>query len=125
MTDNDRTGFQAPTSTAFEKLIQVSLDNLTLMVRENKRDIHGRLDTLQSDLKEAHGKISSVKEKVDTLGLEYIIGDVKRQEERMNTFSERVKKLENYHNRIMAIGSFIGFVLAVALGVVQMIKWLS
>lgn len=121
MSDDD---FKTPSESTYLRLIHLSLDTLNTSVIENKRDLHKRLDSISENVDKAHDKISAVKEKVDTMGLDRIIGDVGRLEEKLSTYSQRLQKLESYHQRVMAIGSFVGFVLAVAAAIFQLIKYL-
>lgn len=98
------TEFQSPLSQ--DSLMHTILKDIQNRIIDNKKETDRKLERMSDD-------ITEIRSSVDKLAIDHLLGDVKEVKGNYNHLDGRVKKVESYHNKVLGIVAFVGFVLAV------------
>lgn len=96
--------FEAPLSR--ENLMHTILKDIQNRIIDNKKEIDRKLERMTDD-------ISEIRSSVDKLAIDHLLGDIKEVKANYDHLDDRVKKVESYHNKVLGIIAFVGFVLAI------------
>lgn len=110
MAGNERSlEFQTPeimNESDYKQLLHTILKDIRSDLASHKVSTDQKLDAIYEDINE-------LRSQVDRLGIDHIFSDIQSNKAKLDDVDKRVGKLENYHNRILAVVAFSAFLLAV------------
>lgn len=91
--------------------------------------LHGMIKGIIRSIEKTDGKIDKITEDVaeirstvDKLGIDQIFGKIAKLEEKVDGHEPRIRKVEDYHNRVLGVVGIAGFMLAIAAVAVNLLK---